>query len=116
MSDRIWTMCNAQSCFSPSEPLNISITLNLKQVSMPSVTERTVYKLSSSVIPCDWIHKESKFVSGLQLQRQKEVATGHIDKLAKHNDIFGFRPSFPEYIRQILLLKTPHLHFAMVTQ
>lgn len=77
----------------------------MKQVFTPRLKEITVYKLSSSIILCDWIHKECKFVSGLQLQRQKAVATGRIQRPAKLTYIFGCRPSFPEYGQQIFVVK-----------
>lgn len=45
--------------------------------------ESTVYKLSSTVSPCDGVQEENKFVSGLQLRRLMAVANWLVWRFAE---------------------------------
>lgn len=52
--------------------------------------ESTVYKLSSTVSPCDGVQEENKFVSGLQLRWLMAVADWLVRRFAEKKKVPGF--------------------------
>lgn len=69
--------------------------------------ESTVYKLSSTVSPCDGVQEENKFVSGLQLRRLMAVANWLVWRFAeeeKKKSFFGLAADFPSTCTSVFLL------------